>query len=458
MMENTYEQSVIALILSHNGYHTDILARITADHFTDPLCRTCFELSATVTKKGLTPDILSISKEAKILGLTISPSDVVGWNAKLSYLTPVSEYVDVLIDQYVNNSVTKIITNYAIHDNGSDGGYEKANAIIKELTELIDTGNVSEDIINMLDLSKEGREAYYKREALAEKGEISGMVTGINALDKFTGGWQNEFIIIAGRPSTGKTALALFHGVKSGKPGVYINLEMQKDQLLQRLVMMESKDQIYSSNLRDGRMTAFEKKIFEQTIAEIEKKKILVYDRSGCGVHEAIRVIRQQHRKGNCDWAIIDYLQLLKMEGFKGANREQEVASISRALKAAQKELGIPFLLLCQLNRNPEARADKKPAVSDIRESGQLEQDADTIGLIYRPAFYGLNKESGEPYTNEIIYLLEKHRQGSVGTVEFKHNKTMSSFFDSDNQPQEYQYKPMAASSFFEVDKDEPEF
>jgi replicative DNA helicase len=457
-MENTYEQSVIALILSHNGYHSDILPRITADHFTDPLCRTCFELSSSVTKKGLTPDILSITKEAKILGLTISPADVVGWNAKLSYLTPVSEYVDVLIDQYVNRSVAKIITNHAIHNNGSDGGYEKANAIIRELTDLIDTGNNSEDIINMLDLAKQGREAYYRREELAEKGEISGMVTGIKALDKFTGGWQNEFIIIAGRPSTGKTALALFHGVKSGRPGVYINLEMQKDQLLQRLVMMESNEQIYSSNLRDGRMTAFEKQIFEQTISEIEKKKILVYDRSGCGVHEAIRVIRQQHRKGNCEWAIIDYLQLLKMEGFKGVNREQEVASISRALKAAQKELGIPFLLLCQLNRNPEGRADKKPAVSDIRESGQLEQDADTIGLIYRPAFYGLNKETGEPYTNEIIYMLEKHRQGAVGTVEFKHNKTMSSFYESQFEPEFIHSKLSPSIDFYNTENDESPF
>jgi replicative DNA helicase len=146
------------------------------------------------------------------------------------------------------------------------------------------------------------------------------------------------------------------------------------------------------------------------------------------------------------------------MEGFKGANREQEVANISRALKAAQKDLGIPFLLICQLNRNPEARPNKKPAVSDIRETGQLEQDADTIALIYRPAFYGLNKESGEPYTNEIIYMLEKHRQGSVGTVEFNHNQTMSSFFDSNNQPQQFQYKPMTASSYFEVEKDEPLF
>jgi len=260
------------------------------------------------------------------------------------------------------------------------------------------------------------------------------METGVGSINKYTGGWQNEFIIIAARPSMGKTALALFHGVKSGQPGIYFNLEMNKSQLTQRLILQHT-DNIVGSHLRDGTLTQDEMVEFERTIGKIENVPFMIYDKARCGVHQAVRVMKQQHRKGKCNWAIIDYLQLMTLEGNKGSNRENEIAEISRILRSAQKELNIPIIALAQLNRDCEKRPDKKPLLSDLRESGSLEQDADTVAFIYRPAYYGLQKDDGTPYTNEIFYLFEKHRHGATGSVEFRHNYNLSQFFAINDYP-----------------------
>jgi len=174
---------------------------------------------------------------------------------------------------------------------------------------------------------------------------------------------------------------------------------------------------------------------FERTIGKIENVPFMIYDKARCGVHQAVRVMKQQHRKGKCNWAIIDYLQLMTLEGNKGSNRENEIAEISRILRSAQKELNIPIIALAQLNRDCEKRPDKKPLLSDLRESGSLEQDADTVAFIYRPAYYGLQKDDGTPYTNEIFYLFEKHRHGATGSVEFRHNYNLSQFFAINDYP-----------------------
>jgi replicative DNA helicase len=206
---------------------------------------------------------------------------------------------------------------------------------------------------------------------------------------------------------------------------------MNKSQLCQRLILQHADQEINSARLRDGTLAKDELKTFETIIGKIEHEPFLIYDKARCVVHEAIRVIKKEHRKGRCKWAIIDYLQLMTIEGFKGGNREAEVAEISRTLKAAQKELGIPIIALAQLSREVEKRPDKKPVLSDLRESGSLEQDADTVAFVYRPAYYGLSDDNGNPYTNEIFYLFEKHRQGATGVVEFRHSSNMSNFTDA---------------------------
>lgn len=430
---NEAEQAVIGILLTPGDHNEDVYTLLRPEFFEDTICKKAFDVCSRLYRKKQPLTIVSFATENKIAHLldTKEVAQVVIWSNQMHYNEPLNFYVWQVKDAYSKRSLSKILAEESM------GLYDRydftttAQNIITRLSELFQTGETSDNIITLPQLTKDEREAYYRRAALNQAGKTTGIETGLKALNKFTGGWQPEFIILAGRTSMGKTALALFHGMKSEKPGIYINLEMNPSQLCQRLILQNAVGNISSSRLRDGNLTQPELQVFEQTIGQLESKPFTIYDKPRCGVHEAIRLIKREAKRNNCSWVVIDYLQLMTIEGFKGGNREAEVAEISRTLKAAQKELGIPIIALAQLSRQVEQRADKKPMLSDLRESGSLEQDADTVCFVWRPAYYGLNKEDGGSYSNEIFYLFEKHRQGSTGTVEFRHNETMTNFYDA---------------------------
>lgn len=438
----TTQQTIIAILYSPDGAFKDLYPQLKEDMFTEEQTKEAFSFTKQIVDQGLTPtttNLFSFSKKKELVAAVLQ------WSAQLTYNEPVKEYVAELNDDLTTRNVAKVLTEEAMVLNMKKNGNATAQNIIKRLTQLLDIGSTEENLIDMLELSAMEREAYFRRAALNQAGKTSGLNTGLSALNKFTGGWQNEFIILAGRPSMGKTALALFHAIQSNEAGIYFNLEMNNSQLCQRLILQHSDELINSARLRDGNLTQAELHEFERSIGDIERLPVLIYDKARCGINEAIRVMRREHRKGRCKWAIIDYLQLMTIEGWRGGNRELEVAEISRSIKAIQKELGIPIIALAQLSRNVEQRADKKPVLSDLRESGSLEQDADTVVFVWRPAYYGLNDDTGTPYTNEVHYLFEKHRQGSTGSVEFKHNKTITKFYDI-NQEVGSTFLPMAGN------------
>jgi replicative DNA helicase len=425
------QQAIIAILMTGEN-HQDLMPQLEEHLFNEVLTSRCYKVIKRTIEKGQTPNMVNFFSTANELD-KFTPKEtsaIVGWSNSLTYNEPVNEYIAILKDNHIKRSIGNIITEQSFGLSNNVDGYTTATEIIKSLTNLLDTGSNSDNIIDLSELTNEERESYYRRAALTLSGKTTGLNTGLNALNKFTGGFHPEFIIIAGRPSMGKTALALFHGMKSGEAGIYFNLEMNKSQLCQRLILQEAGDTIHSSRLRDGNLSQSELHSFEKTIGSIEKQPFLIYDKARCGVHEAIRVMKREHRKGRCKWAIIDYLQLMTIEGFKGGNREAEVAEISRTLKAAQKEIGIPIIALAQLSREVEKRPDKKPILSDLRESGSLEQDADSVAFVWRPSYYGLNDDNGNPYTNNIFYLFEKHRQGATGIVEFRHSPNMTNFTD----------------------------
>jgi replicative DNA helicase len=428
----TNPQQALIGILMTGETHQELIPQLGEHLFNEVLTSRCYAVIKKAIDKGLTPNLVNFFMTAKNMD-KFTPketSEIVTWSNNLTYNEPVNEYISILKDDHIKRSIANLITEHSMGLSTNADGFTTATEIIKSLTNLLDTGSNSDNIINLSDLTNDEREAYYRRAAMTQSGKTTGLDTGLNALNKFTGGFHPEFIIIAGRPSMGKTALALFHGMKSGEAGIYFNLEMNKSQLCQRLILQEAGDSIHSSRLRDGNLSQSELHSFEKTIGSIEKQPFLIYDKARCGVHEAIRVMKREQRKGRCKWAIIDYLQLMTIEGFKGGNREAEVAEISRTLKAAQKELGIPIIALAQLSREVEKRGDKKPILSDLRESGSLEQDADSVAFVWRPSYYGLNDDNGNPYTNHIFYLFEKHRQGATGVVEFRHSPNMTNFTD----------------------------
>ena len=253
--------------------------------------------------------------------------------------------------------------------------------------------------------------------AAKQKGEITGVTTGFTDLDYATAGLQpSDLILVAARPSMGKTAfalnIALNAALKGQKTVAIFSLEMSKEQLVNRLFAMESK--VNSQNLRTGKLSDKEwDQLMEGAIA-VGKSKLVIDDTGSISVSELRSKCRKYKLEHGLDMIMIDYLQLMTGSG-KTDSRQQEVSEISRSLKALARELNVPVVALSQLSRKVEERPDKRPMMSDLRESGAIEQDADVIMFIYRDDYY--TKEKCEkPGVAEII--IAKQRNGPVGTVE----------------------------------------
>jgi replicative DNA helicase len=261
------------------------------------------------------------------------------------------------------------------------------------------------------------------------KEHVTGLATGFGKLDELTSGLQNaDFIIIAGRPSMGKTAFALNiaknAGVKLRRKVLILSLEMSKEQLVQRLLCCEAK--VNSQAVRTGYLEQRDWHRLTNAAGRLAEAPIFIDDTPALSVLEARAKARRMKAEHGLDLIVIDYLQL--MRGRNPENRQQEISEISRSLKALAKELNIPVVALSQLSRAVEARQSKdyRPQLSDLRESGALEQDADVIIFLYRPERYGL--EVDEPNIAEAI--VGKQRNGPVGTVEMVFLPEFASFED----------------------------
>lgn len=268
------------------------------------------------------------------------------------------------------------------------------------------------------------------------KDGITGIPTGFSDLDKLTAGWQRgDLNIIAARPSVGKTAFALHlarAAAMSGHHVVVYSLEMQGERLGDRWLLAAAPD-VNPQHLKCGQLTPDELCQVREVSAELSHLSIHVDDHPVTSMDRVRSSARLLQSKGLCDMVILDYLQLCNMQtDQKNRNREQEVAQASRKAKLLAKELNIPVLLLSQLNRESDGRKDHRPELSDLRESGAIEQDADIVMLLYRPALYGraTDKKSTYPADGLGIVIMAKHRNGETGEVYFHHNTSMTKLCD----------------------------
>ena len=271
-------------------------------------------------------------------------------------------------------------------------------------------------------------------ERLSEnKGEITGLATGWYDFDKLTTGLHpNEFIIIAARPAIGKTAFALnlaTHVAMSQDKSVAVfNLEMSAEQLAMRI--LSSVGQIEGFKLRTGNLMNNDWKRINEASSQLSNTNLVIDDTPGITIGEIRAKCRRlaSSEKG-LSLVLIDYLQLISGGKNYGANRQQEVSDISRSLKTLAMELGVPVIALSQLSRSVEAREDKRPLMSDLRESGSIEQDADIVAFLYRDDYY--NKEARTEDNNSISELIiGKHRNGPIATIELLFKKNTSTFLN----------------------------
>ena len=269
------------------------------------------------------------------------------------------------------------------------------------------------------------------------KGDITGIPTGWTDFDKITSGLhENQLIIIGARPAMGKTAFALNLAtnvaVSTGKTVAIFNLEMSSDQLANR--MLSSLGQIEGYKFLNGRLNNNDYVKFNEALSQLENTNIYIDDTPGITIGE----IRSKCRRlktttKGLDLIIIDYLQLVSGGKNYGVNRQQEVSDISRSLKMLAMELNIPVIALCQLSRSVEAREDKRPLMSDLRESGSIEQDADIVAFLYREDYY--NKAAKTDNNTSISELIiGKHRNGTTGTINLLFKRDTSTFLNFTNE------------------------
>lgn len=310
-----------------------------------------------------------------------------------------------------------------------------------EITAITDRVVRSDDITPLSDVVRATLDDLERRQQARQAGECIGIPTGLQRLDALTGGWRGgQLIVLAGRPAMGKSAIMLHFAraaAASGVPVCMFSLEMPAGQLAGRMLVGSSG--INSVSFRTGDVGTDDWRKLEQAGAKLSTMAVYLNDRANININTIRSQCKAMARRGKCGMVIIDYLQLLDTSTRNASTtREREIAAASRSAKLLAKELNIPVILLSQLSRKIEERADKTPLLSDLRESGAIEQDADLVAFIYRPAMYGQTEIDAGRYgiiSAEGVGLLyvAKHREGATGCICFRHNESLTRIADYEN-------------------------
>jgi len=280
-------------------------------------------------------------------------------------------------------------------------------------------------------------------EASKREDSLSGVPSGYTKLDRITCGWQkSDLIIVAARPSMGKTAFALSMArnisVEHNKPVAVFSLEMSSLQLVNRLIVSET--ELPSNRIRNGNLDEKEWKQLDAKIKSLVEAPLFIDDTPAISIFELRAKCRRLKLQYNVELIIVDYLQLMSGPVEARGNREQEVSNISRSLKAIAKELNIPIIAISQLNRSVEMRSgSKRPQLSDLRESGAIEQDADMVIFIHRPEKYGITEDAdGNSTVGLAEIIVAKHRNGPVGDIQLRFRDETAKFVELDDMEIDY--------------------
>ena len=290
-----------------------------------------------------------------------------------------------------------------------------------------------------------------KIEEISKKEGLSGIASGFGEIDRLTSGWQpSELIIVAARPGMGKTAFTLSMArnitVENNIPVAFFSLEMSAIQLITRLISSETG--LNSEKLRTGKLEKFEWELLNVKVTNLENAPLYIDDTPSLSIFELRAKARRLSSQFGIKLIVVDYLQLMTLgSSQKTGNREQEISTISRNLKALAKELDIPIIALSQLSRAVELRGGtKRPILSDLRESGAIEQDADIVSFLYRPEYYKIDEwddEERSPALGQAEFIVAKHRNGGLSSIILKFINSLGKFenLSSFENPFEYESK-----------------
>jgi replicative DNA helicase len=388
-------------------------------------------------KKGI--DILTITEELR----KTNDLETIGGSYALSKIASkvispnkLNFYSAIIAEKHIRRILIKISNELAVdaYDGNIDIDIVLSN-ISGELLKVNEFFAGSFGFKHVKEIVEESLANFKKRIEHAKTEKLIGIPTGLTILDNITLGWQpSTFIIVAARPSIGKTAFALNFAIEAAKKNndvCFYSLEMSETILTDRLIvsLAHIDNSIYKSGKNVDTDTL--NKVISAT-KELAKLPIYIDDKGDACLNYIVSNARIMHKKGKCKLIIIDYIQLAtdNNNGSKSENREQKVASMSRKVKLLSKEINVPIIVLAQLNRGVENKVNKIPSLSSLRESGSLEQDADMVIFIHRPAFWGdkfmLEDDTEVSTKNRGHLVIAKHREGAVGTVPFYHSTDMT--------------------------------
>ncbi len=448
------EQAVIGTLLVTNEIFDEVNTIISSDNFFDPMHQKIFIAVESLIYKGMLANPITLKNyfENEKDDLDV-PEYLVKITKFSTSVRQAIEYSKIIYDMFVRRELIKIseqtIDNAKINDLDSNGQNIIENSE-RQLFDLAEKGSFGSSLVKFDDALKKTIEmasAAYKNE-----GGIVGVPTGLRDLDNKLGGFhQSDLIIIAGRPSMGKTSLATniaFNAAKyiqdSGKKSsiAFFSLEMSSEQLSTRILSEQAK--IGSNDIRRGRISDEQFDQFLETSKNIAELPLFIDETPAISIAAMSNRARRIKRKHGLEMIVVDYIQLMRGITSNKDGRVQEISQITQGLKAVAKELGVPVVALSQLSRQVEQRDDHKPQLADLRESGSIEQDADVVMFVYREGYYLQRKEPREATVehaewqakmNEVAHLAEiiigKQRHGPIGKVTLEFEERFTKFKDT---------------------------
>ena len=445
------EEAVLGAMLIDKKGVDEVIDILQPDAFYKISHQLIFEAIYQLFQGSQPIDLLTVSSELRKKGKL----EAVGgefYLVQLSQRVASSAHIEfharIILQKFIQRSLIKI-SNEII-----ESAYKESTDVFDLLDEAesklydVTQGNIKKSSETAQNLVLEAKK---KIEEISKRDGLSGVSTGFEKLDKLTSGWQpSDLIIIAARPGMGKTALTLSmaRNIAVGKqiPVAFFSLEMSSVQLITRLISSETG--LSSEKLRTGKLADHEWQQLNVKVTDLEKAPLFIDDTPSLSIFDLRAKARRLSSQHGIKLIVVDYLQLMTAgASSKTGNREQEISTISRNLKALAKELNIPVIALSQLSRAVETRGGtKRPMLSDLRESGAIEQDADIVSFIYRPEYYNIDEwddDERTPSEGQAEFIVAKHRNGGLDNIRLKFVGHLGKFEDLDSfdSPFEFQSK-----------------
>lgn len=440
------EQAVLGALMLEKNAVTDTIDLLSPQSFYDPKHQNIYTAVRELFATSTPVDILTVTNQLKKEGLLEASGGAVyvsQLTARVASAAHIEFHARIISEKHIKRELIRMgseVQKLAYED--TNDVFEVLNKAEEDLFKISEN-NMGKQVAEMKNVVREAIDEIEK--ASQNKDGLSGIPTGFIDLDKLTAGWQkSDMIVIAARPAMGKTAFVLSMARNTAvdyNMGVAIfSLEMSAVQLVKRLISSESR--LPAEKLRKGDLAEHEFQQLHTRISKLSQAPLYIDDTAGISIFDLRAKCRRLKLQYDIQIVIIDYLQLMTAGGGKGpGNREQEISLISRSIKEIAKELNVPMVALSQLSRSVEQRGgDKRPVLSDLRESGAIEQDADIVSFIYRPEYYGLmENEDGESNAGIGEIIVAKHRNGGLDSVKLRFIGKYARFENLDNMETDFQ-------------------